>query len=281
MSRDLPDPATDSLRSLYREAATDEPGPALDGLILDAARSELEAARAVRARRPAAWWKSWLPATTAIAAVLIGVSVTWRVMDEQERRLRQEMNAAEAPERAVPRKADSGAADEATPGTARRAGNATRDAAPAPAAGIAVQDFPATAPAAAPATLPPVADSESKKSRPMEGDALRERRDAGIAADTATSAAGNAPAATARQAGKLEAAAPGLGATGEATAGPSHRAAAKSLAAPAIEPAADDWLRQIRELRAAGRGAEAAQSLARFRARYPDFPLPADLADVK
>jgi len=144
-----------------------------------------------------------------------------------------------------------------------------------------VQAFPAAAPAAVPAVLPPVADSEPKKSRPMEGDALRERRDAGVAADTATSAAGNAPAAPARQAGKLEAAAPGLGATGEATAGPTHRAAAKSLAAPAVEPTADDWLRQIRELRAAGRVAEAAQSLARFRARYPDFPLPADLADVK
>lgn len=284
MSRDLPDPGTDKLHSLYREAATDEPGPALDARILGAARSELDAARAAGSRRPAAWWKAWLPATTAIAAVLIGVSVTWRVMDEQERRLRQEMNAAEAPERTAPRKADSGTTAEATPGvagTARRTGPANHTAPAAapppaePAAGAAVQAIPATA---APA---PAMEPEVKKSRPMEGDTLRERRDAGVAADAAPRSTGNAPAAPARQAGKLEAGSPVLGTTVEAAAGSAPRAVEKSLAAPAAEPTADAWLRQIRELRAAGRGAEAAQSLARFRARYPDFPVPADLADLK
>lgn len=286
MSQDLPDPGTDRLRSLYREAATDEPGPALDRFVLEAARSELDAVRAARSR-PAPWWKSWLPATTAIAAVLIGVSVTWRVMDEQERRLRQEMNAAEAPERAAPSKADSGAAADAVPATparARRAEDAVRDLAPpaapvsaAPATGVEAQAFPATPPTA----VRPSAEPESKKPRPMEIDALRERRDAGVASDAATGTASNAPAAAARQAGKLEAGTPGLGATGEAAAGPSPRPAAKFLAAPAADPAAGAWLRQIRELRAAGRSAEAAQSLARFRARYPDFPVPADLADLK
>ena len=41
--------------------------------------------------------------------------------------------------------------------------------------------------------------------------------------------------------------------------------------------APDVWLQGVRDLRAAGRDAEAVQSLARFRQRYPDFPLPADL----
>jgi len=42
-----------------------------------------------------------------------------------------------------------------------------------------------------------------------------------------------------------------------------------------------DWVRQIRALRAAGRDAEAAQSLSRFRVRYPDFVLPDDLNALK
>lgn len=37
------------------------------------------------------------------------------------------------------------------------------------------------------------------------------------------------------------------------------------------------WLEEIRELRRAGREAEWREALARFRARYPDVPLPADL----
>jgi hypothetical protein len=55
-------------------------------------------------------------------------------------------------------------------------------------------------------------------------------------------------------------------------------------AAPAPRADADDaptpeqWLEHIRRLRAAGRLDAAAESLARFRARYPEFPLPEDLA---
>ena len=41
------------------------------------------------------------------------------------------------------------------------------------------------------------------------------------------------------------------------------------------------WLQHIRALRAAGRSAEAAQSLVRFRSRYPALQLPDDLTDLK
>lgn len=39
----------------------------------------------------------------------------------------------------------------------------------------------------------------------------------------------------------------------------------------------EEWLKHIRDLRAAGREAEAARSLARFRLRYPDHVVPSDM----
>jgi hypothetical protein len=78
----------------------------------------------------------------------------------------------------------------------------------------------------------------------------------------------------ARPAARHEAVRPGAG--NEAAGAVSSAPAAKALAAPeAVSPEA--WLQRIRDLRAAGRDAEAAQSITRFRQRYPDFPLPADL----
>ena len=63
---------------------------------------------------------------------------------------------------------------------------------------------------------------------------------------------------------------------------PSGGSSAKSLAVPAVDAASPEaWLKHIRELRAAGRRAEAAESLGRFRTRYPDLVLPADLINGK
>jgi hypothetical protein len=44
------------------------------------------------------------------------------------------------------------------------------------------------------------------------------------------------------------------------------------------EPAPEQWIERIRELRRQGLAAEAEASLKRFRERYPEFALPADLA---
>ena len=71
MSPDVPERSVKELHALYREAAADEPAPLLDRSILDAARAELQAGHATKRQTP--WWKTWLPATTAIAAVVIGL----------------------------------------------------------------------------------------------------------------------------------------------------------------------------------------------------------------
>ena len=284
---DVPESNVSELHALYREAAQAEPDAMLDRKILDAARAGLRAAGATKARRRPPWWKNWLPAASALAIALVGLSVTWRVMDQQERDLRQEMKAAEGV-----RERSAETAGSAAPAL-RTADAPPRDATPVAQKGgraesTTIKDAPpgVPEPAARPApaaavpmttTAPAVADEALKKSLRAEKEDLRERRDA--------SAAAGADPGLARQAGKLEAGSAAIGSSGAngATAADLLAApAAKSATAPAVDGASPEaWLKQIRELRAAGRDAEAAQSLARFRARYPDFALPDDLLKLK
>ena len=288
---EAPESAVSELHALYRDAAQAEPGATLDRRILEAARAELKAGRATKSRRPTPWWKRWLPVTSAIALALVGLSVTWRVMDEQERDLRQEMKAAqgvrESSTDTAGRAAPAQPVAEAPPlqsapaprvENSRRAESAAvKDAAP-------VAREPAAFPApAAPAPIAPVpVEPAAKKGQRLEMDEVRERRDPGAAADPAS--------APSRQVGKLEAGSAGVGSGSEtaadALAKPSANLTGRSVATAVAQPAADPatpeaWLKQIRELRAAGRSAEAAQSLTRFRARYPDLVLPDDLLNLK
>ncbi len=296
--------AASELQALYREAAQAEPDAMLDRNILDAARAELRSAGEAKARRRQPWWQGWLPAASALAIALVGLSLTWRVMDQQERDLRQEMQAAKAdrgpsvaaPDRVAPaqdaaealplprapaplaektRRAESAAVSDAPPGVPEPV------ATPAPAAAAPMTPMAPMAP-----TAPLVAEEAAKKSGRATKEDLRERRDASTAAAAAASPA--------RQAGKLEAGSSGIGSSGataaDSLAGPSANSvanpAAKSVVGSVALPPADAatpeaWLKQIRELRAAGRSAEAAQSLIRFRARYPDFALPEDLLQIQ
>lgn len=299
---EVPEATVSELHSLYREAAQAEPDPSLDRRILDAARAGLKADRATKSSRPAPWWKGWLPLTSAIALALVGLSVTWRVMDEQERHLRDEMKQAEGLRERPGETAGSAApaqpAAEARPLQSAPAPTAEKSrhaesaavkdaplavpeppATPAPAAPAALGPAPPAMPApTAPAAMAPVPPAPAtKKIHRGETDELRERRDAGAAADSAFGPA--------RQAGKLEAGTLGAGGAtaADVPARPSATSAAKSVVAaqPAADPATPEaWLKHIRELRAAGRSAEAAQSLARFRARYPDLVLPDDLVNL-
>jgi hypothetical protein len=268
---EMPESNRRELQALYREAATDEPGPMLDRSILDAARAELKSAAASKAR-PVPWWKGWLPATTAIAAVVVGVSLTWRVMDEQERQLREEMRAAPAAGEITRQPAADNAAVAAPASaakTAPTAGNAPvapRKEASGATQAVAPPASPEPRPFTAPAAAAP-APLEVETRKASRADA----RDEGIRRDAVVQ---DAAPAVSRAVGKLEAGRPG--ASSETDVSTSSPPAAKAAAAPEAA-SAEAWLRRIRELRAAGRDAEAAQSLDRFRQRYPDFPLPADM----
>jgi hypothetical protein len=271
---DVPESTVSELHALYHEAAGSEPGPTLDRSILDAARAELRTDRQTRdaTRRQAPWWKAWLAATSGIAVVVVGLSVTWRIMDEQERRMHEEMNAAEdLRDRAVR------AAPPEHPADARSAINVQPSAAVKSSRieSTAVQDAPAGVPepvaspvAAAPAPAAPAAmapmhaEEAAKKGQRVELDQLRGSRDA-----SAAPGSGSGPAGAT---GKFEAE--------RRTVGASSAAAADSMAEPATP---DAWLKHVRTLQAAGRSVEAAQSLDRFRTRYPDFVLPDDLLNLK
>lgn len=268
---ETPESQVRELQALYREAAGEEPCPALDRRILDAVRADLAAAAASKGR-PVQWWKGWLPAATALAAVVVGVSLTWRVMDEQERQLREEMQAAPAASEA----ARQPAADTVAAPAPARAGSSSPVPANAPVAPekevaataqppVAAEPRAFNAPAApAPAVALPL-EVEAKKAARPEVREMESRRDA-VVQDAAPALSRSAP--------KLEAGR--LGASNEAAGAVSSAPAAKAQAErEAVSPEA--WLQRIRELRSAGREAEAAQSLARFRQRYPDFPLPADM----
>lgn len=291
---EVPESAVSELHALYREAAQAEPDAMLDRSILDAARAELRDAGATKARRTPPWWKGWFPAASALAIALVGVSLTWRVMDQQERDLRQEMKAAEdVRERSVEAAGSAAPAQgavDAVPFPPAPAPVAEKDRRAEPTrlrdAPSAVPEPTAPAASAAPVPMAPVvADEAVKKSLGGEKVDLRERRDANAAMEAAPGPA--------RQAGKLEAGGPAIGSSGASgataagslaapAANPVANSAAKSAAAPTVDAATPEaWLKQIRELRVAGRSAEAAQSLARFRARYPDYALPDDLLNLK
>jgi hypothetical protein len=252
---DVPDSTVSELHALYREGAGAEPGPVLDRNILDAARAELRTAGALKSKRTAPRWKRWLAVTSTLAVGVLGLSLTWRVVDQDERDLRQTINAAKpsrddadkAAKQSLPgavaehaAKAAVGAAPGSSPARQDAAANEGGAASPAPRA---------PAPTAPP---PPAAARQSlERSKRADLDAPAKMRDASKAGDSA--------AAVASSADKREA---------EAEAG-------DDAATP------EAWLKHIRELRAAGRHAEAAQSLARFRARYPDSVVPDDLTGPK
>ena len=284
---DVPESAVKELHALFHEGSDAEPDLMLDQRILEAARADLAAGRRTQARPPSPWWKGWLAPASAIAVAALGLSLGWHVMDEQERDLRSEMNAAEragkTADQGVGRAAPEVVTTEARPSITLRppakphAGSkAVQDLLSAEqeqaAARVARPQASSAAPLpAAPAGVPPSPVSEQlKKSGRAASDDLRDKRESGDA--------GNAASGQISGQGRIEAKRRDAS-TSEMTAADLSSSSAASPADDATTPEA--WLKRIRELRAQGRNAEAAQSLARLRVRYPDLVLPDDLINPK
>jgi hypothetical protein len=125
---------------------------------------------------------------------------------------------------------------------------------------------PVPAPAAAPVAVPPSEQdtAASERRRLEEAPMLRKREQpARLRAAPEPAAAGEAKA-------RAE-----LPASNEGRAGQARERVKEEppgLATP------EQWLERIRQLRREGRVAEAQESLKAFRERYPDYPLPEDLA---
>ncbi len=88
-----------------------------------------------------------------------------------------------------------------------------------------------------------------------------------------------APAPAAKPAASPPAAAPGGASDSlsrERAVGDRPARAMRSTSEAARSP--EEWLEEIRRLKAQGRDADAAAELAEFRRRHPEYPLPVDLA---
>jgi hypothetical protein len=57
-----------------------------------------------------------------------------------------------------------------------------------------------------------------------------------------------------------------------------ERPARATRSAPQVARSPDEWIAEIRRLKAQSRDADAAAELAEFRRHHPEYPLPADLA---
>lgn len=231
---DVPASVVSELHALYQENSGAEPDLKLDRRILDAARAELQNDSLAKSQRRAPRWKAWLLPVSVAAVAVLGLSVSLRVMDEQERQLRETMEG-------------SGRAPEAT-----------------------AKVLPAERPVV---TKPSISAPESEVASPR----LESRADKAPNARVlpAPPMAAPAPMATTKELKKR----------GDAE--DQREAALASTPNKAEAKVADDaptpeaWLKHVRELQASGRSTEAAQSLARLRARYPDFVLPDDLSSMK
>ena len=116
--------------------------------------------------------------------------------------------------------------------------------------------------------MPAPAPLMLKKSQPAENDSLQEMRASAMPLQKENEQA--------KLQGKLEAKKESAD-FGNNLSAESPAAAARSSLSSADPATPEAWLKSIRELRDTGHAVEAAQSLARFHTRHPDFVLPDDL----
>ena len=259
------EPSERELHALYHEASDAEPGPLLDRRILAAAKADLLLDHK-RSQRSAPWWKSLLIPATTIAIGVLGVSLTWRVVEQEERELRAITSQMEYGGDAVGEPAPAKAVT--PPSTITQEKKEVRREATA----VSPPEVPRSSPAQQEQAQGQVLDSE-RLAKPAP---LAMSPPAPTAAPQPASELGESSVA-----GKAEMAAPA------AKRRLDDRPNLQTNSAKAASDLADDgatpeaWLKHIRALQSAGREAEAMQSLARFRERYPDHALPADLLDLR
>lgn len=149
---------------------------------------------------------------------------------------------------------------------------APRTTAPIPAPAAAQPAPPAMA-STAPAPMP--APAVARPAMPAVAGAAPAKSKMAAPAAPATPAALNAPAEAERSRADAAAAQPQEFARKKQNAANVQETADKPVGALAESPA--HWLERIIELRKEGKTKEAEEELAKFRTRYPDYPLPAEL----
>jgi hypothetical protein len=295
-----PDPRDPRLDVAYRDAAIDQPPAAIDERIRAAARRAVAAGpQSLGARERAdaqrSWVARWRVPVSIAATVLIAVTLSYMVQDEEVRKARIDG----VPTGPAPAQVSSAAPPPPAPAApAAKAQEAPAPATPpAPAADAAAGvsrfepgavPFPASPPAERQA--PAVGGASASADRARENAALAkeveqlkaevERRVAEEARTTSAQRLQSAPAPAA-----VPAPAPVPMAKPDSTreraladrpAGRLEREAASGLAEQKVRTP-EEWLEDIRRLKTQGRTEDVAKELAEFRKRYPDYKLPAYL----
>jgi Meckel syndrome type 1 protein len=230
--------------AIYRKLPRAEPDAALDAAVLAMARRAVTSARPVHAPRA-----RWMPALAAAAVIALAAGVALRIGP----RIWQRPTAVPAAE-PMP----SAAQREESSAPTARAKPVMPTAQPAP---------PVLAPSVAPMVAAPAADIARKPSQEMK--------------KVENAASPPMPQAFPTPAPERDAAAPSaIPQTAAGAMRPQIRLAAPA-AAFAKDAALQQALRDIRRLLREQRRADALRALADFRKRYPDYPLPADLRDMR
>ena len=255
---DLRDPNVDRA---YREAPRDEPPPELDERIRAAARRAVDTRprsleQQASDERRRSWASRWRVPLSVAATLVIAATLTVMVQEE-ERRPRDDAGRGASPMIVAPREAEKPAPPASAPdaAAARAPGSTPAPAAPAsvttpPSAEPAPKleqrarsvevEAPAAAPPAAPAPVPaPPAQKAVPQTAPAGAASEALRRDRNL---------GDRPERASRE------------------------------AAPSAIRTPEAWVEHVRNLRLQGREAEATAELVELRRAYPDFQLPPDLA---
>jgi len=263
---DLRDPRLDQA---YRELPGDEPSAELDERIRAAARRAVGARPQSLEARQRSWASRWRVPLSLAASVVVVVTLTLMVQEEERRVLDVAPAGAPAPsaptsleDRAPARAAEEAKRMDTEPSRAARPA-APRVASPAPAE-------PQRAPAAD-TVAPPPPQLEKLEARQQR---LEERKAAGVLPPPTI-----APAPAAKPAASPPAAAPsGASDSLSRERAVGERPARAMRSAPQVARSPEEWIEEIRRLKAQGRDADAAAELAEFRRLHPEYPLPVDLA---
>lgn len=242
------------LSRLYREASAADPPAALDAAILAAARKQVSkpqreerSQRQERSQRhERSFWSRWMVPASAIATLVLGVSIALLLEREQPGTNDDTIT------RQIPQRPQSPPPARVTePSKAKAAASA----APAVAAN---KGAPAGVPAQAPAPRSAEAAPSAAQAFPAESRAKasesKTMRESNVASDSALGGAGAAAPAAPAAAGKLA-----------------------PMRPQAIQRPAEAWLDEISRLKREGRDKEAAEQLAEFRKAYPSYAVPETL----
>jgi hypothetical protein len=259
--RDLRDPRLDQA---YRELPGEEPPSEVDERIRAAARRAVGAGPQSLAARERSWASRWRVPLSLAASVVVVVTLTLMMQEEEQQRAR-DVAPALAPAPVAPPTLDERAAPSRAPEDAKRPDTEPARRAPASAP-------PQRAPAAD-AAAPPPPQLEKLETRQQ---LLEAPKAAGVPPPPTTAPAVKGLAS--QPAAASPAAPSGVSDSLSRERAVGDRPAREMRSAPQVARSAEEWIEEIRRLKAQGRDADAAAELAEFRRRHPEYPLPVDLA---